>query len=83
MTISFKRIWDLVDAVEALVHKTLSSRKAVAALSGVGAGLAAHNLGLVAASVLSYIGVEGYVDGKAAKAAAAVPAPVADVPPAA
>lgn len=71
MNINLSRVWALVDTVEHLVHKSLSSRKFVACATGVAAGLAAHNLGLVAASVLTYMGVEGYVDSKSAPFAAA------------
>lgn len=75
MNINLSRVWALVDLVENTVHRTLGSRKATAALTGVVAGLEAHNLGLVAASVLTYIGAEAYVDSKSAPFAAAPEAP--------
>lgn len=83
MNINLSRVWALVDLVENTVHRTLGSRKAIAALTGVVAGLEAHNLGLVAASVLTYIGVEGYVDSKSAPFAQAAPEAPAEDPAAA
>lgn len=60
------RILNLIDSVETLVNKAVSSRKFVAAAGAFVAALANHNTAAAVAVVLAYVGVEGYVDSKSA-----------------
>lgn len=54
----------LLDSALALVHKVLSSRKAMAAIVAISGALADHRPDLAVAAAAAYMGVEGYVDSK-------------------